>query len=188
MDEGDADRRRQRPDVDPGRFRSAMRQLASGVSIITTRHGTQRRGLTATSVCSLSLEPPSLVACVNRSAEAHDMIAASRCLCVNVLAAHHQILAEIFAARDGTKGDSRFLRGNWGTLVTGAPFLTDSLAAFDCEVWHSSELFTHTLFVCRVVTAHGMASDDPLVYFDGGFTELASGSARHPARGIGREG
>ena len=57
-------------------FREGMRQLAAGVTIVTTSIGDQRIGLTATAVCSLSAEPPMLLACVNREAGAHDPDAA----------------------------------------------------------------------------------------------------------------
>jgi flavin reductase (DIM6/NTAB) family NADH-FMN oxidoreductase RutF len=158
--------------VDPAQFRDAMRRLAGGVTIVTTSDGQRRRGLTATGVCSLSAEPPSLIVCVNRRAEAHDLIAATRRLCVNVLGSAHRSLAECFAGRHGERGEARFLRGQWGTLATGAPCLADAVAVFDCAIVDSWSFATHTVFVCHVVATRGASPDDPLVYFDGSFAAL----------------
>ena len=64
--------------ADPEDFKEGMRQLAAGVTIVTTAVGERRNGLTATAVCSLSAEPPMLLACVNREAGAHDPTLLSR--------------------------------------------------------------------------------------------------------------
>ena len=72
--------------------RASERACASwrpGVTIVTTSIGEQRNGLTATAVCSLSAEPPMLLACVNREAGAHDPTLQSRVFCVNLLGAKH---------------------------------------------------------------------------------------------------
>ena len=72
--------------VDAEIFKAGMRCLASGVTIITTIHDGQRAGLTATAVCSLSVDPPQLLVCVSHKAEAHDIIHRGSVLCVNLLA------------------------------------------------------------------------------------------------------
>lgn len=166
-------------------FKAAMRRLAAGVTIVTAQHDGQRRGLTATAVCSLSAHPPSLMVCINRTAEAHDLIVASGALCVNVLAGHHQALAETFAARDGSKGESRFRRGEWDTLTTGAPYLKDALAAFDCRVARHVTTETHSAFFADVVAARSLVSDDALIYFDGYFCGLGPHSLHRMAEEVG---
>ena len=162
--------------VDSGDFKDGMRHLVGAVTLITTLHESQRRGLTATAVCSLTAEPPSLLVCVNRNAEAHDLIAAAGCFCVNVLGYQHQDLAESFAARDGSKGEARFARGSWSRLVTGAPHLVDSLAAFDCEVFDAHAFATHTMYLGRVVAVQA-GNGAPLLYAHGRFGRL------HPLSG-----
>ncbi len=157
--------------VDAELFKQGMRQLVGAVTLITTKDATQRRGMTATAVCSLSAEPPSLLVCINRTAEAHDVILSGRCFCVNVLPYQQQSLAESFAGRDGSKGEARFQRGSWGSLVTGAPCLEDSLAAFDCALADTHELETHTIFIGRVVAVHRMGGE-PLLYEGGHFKRL----------------
>lgn len=154
--------------VDPDAFKRGMRHLVGAVTLVTTSHHGQRRGLTATAVCSLSAEPPSLLACVNRQADAHDLIRASGLFAVNLLAYEQRALAETFAAMDGSKGESRFEQGDWLTLSTGAPCLADSIVTFDCELASEHGVATHTIFVGHVVAVRSRPGK-PLLYEDGHF-------------------
>src|SRR5476649_1971230 len=114
-------------------FRRAMRRVASTVHVLTTLHQGRRFGLTATAVCSLSIDPPSLLVCVNRTSEAHDAIVASRRICINVLAEGQSAVAARFSGAFGDKGEERFVEATWYALATGAPALVDAAAVFDCQ-------------------------------------------------------
>ena len=89
-------------------FRSAMRDLASGVSVITVGRGEDRTGMTATSLTSLSVDPPSILICVNRSSSTWPALQAHRHFGVNLLRASQRPIAERFAGRDGAKGSHRY--------------------------------------------------------------------------------
>ena len=153
--------------VDSGDFREGMRQLAAGVTIVTTSIGEQRTGLTATAVCSLSADPPLLLACVNREAGAHDPTLQSRVFCVNVLGAQHLDLAEQFSS--SSRVPERFSTGDWGTLATGAPVLMDALASFDCLLGQTLRAETHTVLTGRVQAVRTDAAQEPLLYSRGAF-------------------
>lgn len=159
-------------------FKQAMRRLASGVTIVTTRHGDVRGGLTATAVCSLSADPPQLLVCVNRTAAAHALIAEGENLCVNLLTHKHRHLAARFAGQTGILGAERFDVGRWGRLKTGAPVLEDALASFDCIVTEKVAASTHTIFIGRVVDVHLRASGRPLVYAGGAYAVAQAIAAR----------
>lgn len=150
-------------------FKRGMRRLAAGVTIITTMHDGERHGLTATAVTSLTTEPPQLLACVNRSATAHDLIRKGATLCVNVLAQEHRALAARFAGIDGVHGTERFLEGSWTRLKTGAPVLADAIASFDCVVAETVDVATHTIFIGRVVEVRAREDGDALIYEAGVF-------------------
>ena len=154
--------------VDPVLFKEGMRQLTAGVTIVTTAIGDERRGLTATAVCSLSAEPPTLLACVNREAGAHDPTLQSRVFCVNVLATQHLELAGHFANSQMTATE-RFGSGDWGTLETGAPVLMDSLASFDCILGQTMRADTHTVLTGRVQAVRSDNKLEPLLYSRGAF-------------------
>ena len=149
-------------------FKSGMRHLAGGVTLVTTLCEGARGGLTATAVCSVSVEPPQLLVCVNKDASAHDAIGASGIFCVNVLSAQHIALALRFAGQDGVEGDDRFSDGNWARLSTGAPCLPGALASFDCRIGAALDAGTHTIFIGRVV-AMALAEGVPLIYWGGKF-------------------
>jgi flavin reductase (DIM6/NTAB) family NADH-FMN oxidoreductase RutF len=155
-------------------FKEAMRRLAAGVTIVTTRHGAVRGGLTATAVCSLSVDPPQLLVCINRSAAAHALIAEGENLCVNLLAHRHRNLAARFAGQTGILGADRFAAGRWGRLKTGAPVLEDALASFDCVVTEKVAASTHTIFIGRVVDVHLHATGRPLLYAGGAYAMAKS--------------
>ncbi len=87
--------------VTPQGFIQGMRQLAAGVTLITSAHGGRRSGLTATAVCSVSAEPPQLLVCINQRAETYVTVQRSGAFAVNLLASDQHRLAEIFAGAGG---------------------------------------------------------------------------------------
>ena len=143
-------------------FKEGMRSLIAGVTIITSGEGENRRGLTATSVCSLTVEPPTLIACVSRASSAHSVIHECGFFAVNLLAVGQVELAKLFS----TKGriEDRFKAGTWETLKTGAPILAGSAASFDCMVQAEHVVSTHTIFIGQVVAIKVHPDIEPLAY------------------------
>jgi flavin reductase (DIM6/NTAB) family NADH-FMN oxidoreductase RutF len=159
--------------VTPEAFIQGMRQLAAGVTLITTAHQGRRAGLTATAVCSVSAEPPQLLACINHRAETHEVVAKSGAFAVNVLASDQQHLAEIFAGTAGVYGDRRFEQAVWTVLASGAPVLRACRASFDCRVAEIVPTATHSIFIGRVVAIHLEPNREPLVYVEGDYGLIA---------------
>jgi flavin reductase (DIM6/NTAB) family NADH-FMN oxidoreductase RutF len=164
-----------RPAIAADEFRAHMRHLAGAVTVIATGAPGQRFGLTATAVCSLSDDPPTLLACVSRTASAHDVISRNRTFSVNLLADDQEIVAARFAGRAGLRGEARFEGADWHALATGAPILAGALAAFDCEITQEHVFATHTIFIGRVVASAAREAADPLLYLRGGFRQLGPG-------------
>ncbi|MBV8643533.1 MAG: flavin reductase family protein, partial [Candidatus Eremiobacteraeota bacterium] len=69
-----------------------MRRFATGVAIVTTAHEGRIHGFTANAFASVSVEPPTVLVCVNRVATAHRLISASQLFCVNILALEQRAL------------------------------------------------------------------------------------------------
>ncbi len=115
-------------------FRAAMRELARGVCVVTFGAGNNRTGFTATSVTSLSADPPSLLACLHRSSSSYGAVRRSLSFAVNLLSADQQEYAELFAGRSGLQGSERYQGGPWRPLPSGVLCLANSIAAFDCEI------------------------------------------------------
>ena len=157
-------------------FKSAMRNLAGGVSIISAGRGDARSGLTATSVTSLSLEPPSLLVCIRRASPTLAAIAAHRAFGVNVLSADQRHLAERFAGQTGISGAARFGDADWPALATGVPLLANALAAVDCSLERLVEWSSHAIVIGRVRAIQMGSSTGPLVYWRGHYGEITLAS------------
>lgn len=155
-------------------FRSAMRQLAATVCVVTAGQGDARRGLTATAVCSLSMTPPSMLVCVNRLGEAHRAITVSGAFCVNILAADQHDVARRFAGQTGDAGENKFSFGEWSVLATGAPALDGAVVNLDCSLSSDVESESHSIFVGRVVQVRFGATQSPLLHYDRNFFSLAN--------------
>ena len=153
-------------------FRSAMRRLASGVTIVATNWEGEKSGLTATAVCSLALSPPRVLASINMAGMTYGLLAKSRCMSVNLLAEDHSELARRFAARRDESGEDRFAIGSWQTRITGAPVLADALAGLDCRVTEIIPLDTHAILIGVVEDVLFGKSRAPLINFEGSYTSL----------------
>jgi flavin reductase (DIM6/NTAB) family NADH-FMN oxidoreductase RutF len=149
-------------------LRDAMRQVAGGVSVITAGIGDERTGLTATSAVSLSVDPPTMIICVNRAASAWPVMRRHRHFCVNVLAEHHQPVADRFAGRGGVKGAARYDEADWQVLATGALALDGALASVDCEIEEFIDRHSHSIII-GAVRAVRVNPGRPLVYAQGGY-------------------
>lgn len=162
------------PVVHADLHRGGMRHLAAPVSIVTSRDGDIPVGLTATAVCSVTVDPPRMVVLVNKKVAAADPILASGALCINVLTADQEHLARVFAGMvEGVFGPARFEHGGWHAGVTGAPVLDGALATFDCRVVKVFDESTHHAFLCEVLDAPEPAGGDPLIYMNGAFRRIS---------------
>ena len=163
------------PDLDPtarDAFKSAMRHLVGGVSIITVAADGERSGLAATSVTSLSTEPPSLIVCIKQSASAMPLLRKSGRFGVSILGHGHQAIADRFAGVDGSKGEARFVGGDWLGAAETAPVLADALASFECDVEEMIERFSHTIVIGRVTESRAFGGDGALVYWRAAYEKL----------------
>ena len=153
-------------------FKLGMRALAGAVNIITSVHAGQRYGRTATAVCSATADPPTVLACVNRSTVTHKAISESGIFCVNVLRADDRELSRLFSGF-GT-GEGRFRDGDWIELATGSPVLANALVSFDCRIANRLDHGTHTVFLGQVAQLQIGKRGKPLLYADGQYAKLAS--------------
>jgi flavin reductase (DIM6/NTAB) family NADH-FMN oxidoreductase RutF len=160
------------PEREGADFRYAMREFANGVALITTGRGEQRMGCTATSLCSLSLEPASLIVCIARTSATLASLRTCKTFGVNILGGAHESLADCFAGRSGAKGAARYAGADWMTLVTGAPLLRDALAGIDCDVEEVLERHTHAIVVGRVAAVHRGDGAPALVHWRSRFQKL----------------
>jgi flavin reductase (DIM6/NTAB) family NADH-FMN oxidoreductase RutF len=135
-------------------------------------------------VSSLSIEPPTLIVCVNRSASLYAQLAPGDRVGVSVLAAQHAEYADRFANRTGLQGAERFREGLWATTPGGASVLADAIAIFECEAEELITRHTHAILVGRVTYAAARSSEGALLYWRGAY-ERIGWSAEEVSRAIG---
>jgi len=156
------------PDLFRDEFRKAMRRLTSTVTVISTAHNSERFGMTATAVTSVSTEPPSLLICVNRSARLHDPLIRSGRFCVNILLADQTDIAQAFSG--GMAHDVRFDCGDWDSHEFNVPFLRSAQANVFCEMDAISSYGTHSIIIGQVRAVLTQGHVTPLLYQDGEYT------------------
>ena len=145
-------------------YRDAMARLAAAVNVVTTDGPKGRAGFTATAVCSVTDDPPTLLVCLNRNASAHPAVVGNGVLSVNTLSSDQQALSNLFGGK--TPMADRFAAANWTTWATGAPVLDDAAASFDCRISQITSVGTHDVLCCEVLALRRRVSADGLVYFD----------------------
>lgn len=146
-------------------FRNAMAQLGSAVSVITTDGPAGKFGFTASAVCSVTDQPPTLLVCMNRNSFANAHFKQNGALCVNVLSGAHQALSGIFA-NASLRSEERFAYDRWQVMASGAPVLSSAVASFDCAIDNCHEVGSHTVFYCQVQAIRISEQPRGLVYFN----------------------
>lgn len=152
---------------DSERYRHVIGHFATGVTVITSHHGGTDFGATASAVTSLSLEPPSLLVCLNRATSTETAVRKSGSFVVNILRADQGDVARRFAQ----KHPDKFAGIEVDHSDTGAPALQGTLARIDCRVREVVAGGTHSVFVGEVAFAEA-APGDPLAYYRGQFGRL----------------
>lgn len=162
--------------------RDGLRRLAKAVVVITTRWKGERFAMAATAVNEVSMDPPSMLACINRSASIHAPIAAGADFCINILSADQQHISRICSGAN--KGEARFEVGQWGETMIGVPRLMDAQSVLVCLNERHHDYGTHTVFLGRVVEVYTSPVVDPLVYVDGRYSSVrpAAGESAAVAR------
>jgi flavin reductase (DIM6/NTAB) family NADH-FMN oxidoreductase RutF len=131
-------------------FRDAIRELASGVCLVTSGSGDERSGLIATSVSSLSADPPTLLVCVDQASLSYRAVQSHGEFAVSVLGADQREIADRFAGGSSLSGAERFRDWRWGVLPGGASYLAGSVAVFDCEALERIERHAHAIVIGHV--------------------------------------
>ncbi len=155
-------------DIDQATFRHILGHFPSGVTVVTTCHKGFYHGTTVSSFCSLSLEPPLVLVCLDRHSASHDLISATSTFAVNILAEDDAWLSRHFAKR----GPNKFSAVDYRIGRTGAPLLEDALATIECRLVGQYPGGDHSIFVGEVIAASADDDKQPLLYFQSGYHQL----------------
>lgn len=157
------------PPADPVQFRQLLGRFATGVTVVTTLDPQGRpAGMTASSVSSVSLQPPLLLVCVGHQADFHPIICAAPRFAINVLAADQEHLSRHFATANG----DRFAGVRYRKGPHDIPLLEGVVAHLLCDRWGQHEAGDHTVFF-GLVTGGETFDRPPLLYFRSGYTSTS---------------
>lgn len=159
--------------IDDGLFRNVVGHFMTGVTIITAADGPRLFGSTASAVSSLSVDPPMMLVCLNRSSATHDAVASTGAYGISILSAEQGHLASQFAR----KTEDKFAGAPHRIAENGVPLIEGALATLLCTVKETAVGGTHTVFLGEVIEAEA-TSGEPLAYYRGTFGRLERGEEK----------
>jgi flavin reductase (DIM6/NTAB) family NADH-FMN oxidoreductase RutF len=150
-------------------FKSTLGRWASGVTIVTARHRDHVHGMTVSAFCSVSLDPPLVLVCADRSSDTHTVIRDGGVFAVSLLAEGQEELSNRFASE---KDEHRRFEGlECRSGATGCPHIPGAVGVLDCRVVEAIDAGDHIVYVGEVMDAD--ATDRaPLLYFGGAYRRL----------------
>jgi flavin reductase (DIM6/NTAB) family NADH-FMN oxidoreductase RutF len=154
--------------IDQAEFRRAMGHFAAGVTVVTSKFEGANAGITVTAFTSLSLDPPLVIVCIQKTARMHPRLPLGGNMAVNMLTEEQELVSREFAS---SKTDP-FLQFGHHEGATGAPILQDAMCAIECKIVSHLDGGDHTIVVGEVQATH-VRDGKPLLYYRGGYAQLA---------------
>ena len=147
-------------------FIIAMRFLAASVSVISTKDSSNKPyAMTASSVTSLTIDPPSILVCVNKYASIHDVLIPGKDLCINILQNNQQEISNLCSSKQ--LESERFKNDFWD--IVNIPFIKDAQSNIFCKVEETIPYHTHKIVIASVKSSQSAETFNTLMYADGGY-------------------
>jgi flavin reductase (DIM6/NTAB) family NADH-FMN oxidoreductase RutF len=150
--------------LDINLMKQVNRQFVTGVTVVTAMDGDTPKGLAVNAFSSISLDPPTVMVCIQRTSSTHDCLYRARHLAINILSTEQMDVINRFAG----KSDDKFAGLDWRSGPYGSPLINRSSAQLEAEIRERLQASTHTVFICRVVEA-SVTEGIPMVYSAGRF-------------------
>ena len=146
-------------------FISAFSRMATSVAVITTDGPGGQAGATISSFCSVSADPPTLLACVIKSSPMAAAIQENGTFCLNLLSREQTRASNVFAGRIKSPSDNKFDLVDWCPSELGQPQIDGSLTSFDCQLQGKMDGSSHEVFVAKVKSVVNTQNEtESLVY------------------------
>ena len=153
---------------DPSHFKEVLGHFVTGLVVVTALTPEGPAGFTCQTFGSLSLEPPMVLFAATSAGQSWTRVRQCAVVAVNVLAADQEPLGRLFA----TSGIDKFADVAWEAAPEGSPLLGGALAHLEGRVASITPHGDHDVCVVEVDFARARSAH-PLIYFRGGFGELA---------------
>ena len=157
-------------------FRDVMRSFPTGVTVVGSAHGGEKRGMTVNSFTSVSLNPPTVLICITKKSGCHPVIEKSGVFSVSVLAENQSELSSKFADHDEVDVH-RFVGVDHRVGDLGVPLLDGAVAELECSVEDSLGSGDHTVFVGKVMSAKVTSDEFPLVFHRSRYAKVGEAAA-----------
>lgn len=154
--------------LDADLLKAVNRKFVTGVTLVTAMDAGTPRGLAVNAFANISLDPPTVMVCVQRTSSTHDCLFRATHLAINIASTSQMEVMGRFAS----KGVDKFAGLDWTPGVHGSPILPGSSAHMEVEIRERLQASTHTVFICRVVDA-AVSDEVPVVYSAGRFFDPA---------------
>lgn len=153
------------------RLKAAMRRMPGPVALITTADpdGSAYAGLAASAVIPVSMEPPSMLIAINRTASAHRTIEQAGRFCINLLCTGQTEMVRVFSSSE--RRAERFAVGGWLDR-DGLPYLPSACVSIFCKVERTQLFGTHELFIGAVEEVMPGTGSEPMGWIEGGFAQM----------------
>jgi len=152
-------------------FKELMRRFAAGVTLVTFNENKKFGGLTVSSFCSLSMNPPLVLICIDRKIASHESLEKTDVFGVNICNSEQGKLAWDFASSKIDKNE--LIKSLPHTLTKlGTPLLEGCLATMECKITQKHDGGDHTIFVGQVEEGKFDENAEPLVYYGSGLGEF----------------
>jgi len=159
-------------------LRLVLGRFATGVTVLTAGRD-MPCGMTANAFTSVSLDPPLVLVCIDRSAALYQTVLADGGFGVSMLSVRQEQLARYFADHSRPRGPEEFGAVEWSPgPATGAPILHGAIAWLDCAVVNSFDGGDHEIFIGSVQASGFGPADDALVFYRGAFHRPRLGRSR----------
>ncbi len=146
-------------------FKACLSRFVSGVTIVTYKNENNFGGLTVSSFSSLSIEPPLILFCLQKTAPSHEKIKSAGAFCVNILSNGQENLSNSFANHDQNKHEL-ILQAGFSEKVSGSPILKGTLAFLDCKLDNFFDGGDHSIVVGKVLDLGANPDTRPRLYYD----------------------
>ena len=155
--------------IDDAQFKEAMSRFASGVTVVTTEHEGVLFGMTVASFASLSLHPPLVLVCIEKSVKSHDAIAAAGKFGVSILGQNQAEISGRFATK---KIEDKFAGVATRRGELDVPLIDGAICTLECRVHEQFISGDHSIFTGEVLEAE-VTEDAPLAYFRSAYREIS---------------
>ena len=164
--------------MNPLELRRVLGHFATGVTVVTSRLGSQTRGITVNSFTSVSLVPPIVLICIDHHARSYEFLPRAGVFAINILGERQECISEYFARRLAPNPDDELAEIPHHDGITHCPLIDGAIAYLECRIIDKRDVGDHGVFFAEVISATTTDNGPPLLFFRGRYPRLSRPEVR----------